>query len=251
MKRIIVVLVSLVLMATMISVSIVAVADEGAYISVGDYNSDVIALHQKLAEFGYYYLRPESPWSTASENAVKILQENLDMPITGIVTDKEMYDEILGIESVIGKNFAVESYESWSDWFTPNYDAENQCFTLTQAILPTEKAVGDYYTCSVEIEFKDVTATEGHNLYLWSQGSVDGSWDDWNTGNIWNPSLISLKEVPQNGVYRYTATSKIIESKVDAVAFDLGLRCDYWHSGSFRVRNVKVEKGSKATGWKE
>ena len=111
MKRIIVVLVSLVLMVTMISVSVGAVAEDEAYINIGDYNSDVIALHQKLADLGYYYLRAESPWSAASENAVKILQENLDLPVTGIVENREQYDSILNTESVIGKNL-LEDYEA-------------------------------------------------------------------------------------------------------------------------------------------
>lgn len=34
--------------------SLVAMAEDGAYIKIGDYNSDVIALHQKLGDLGYY-----------------------------------------------------------------------------------------------------------------------------------------------------------------------------------------------------
>ena len=244
MKRIIVVLVSLVLTVIM---SIGAVAEENeAYVNIGDYNSDVIALHQMLSDLGYYYLRPESPWNAASENAVKILQENLDLPVTGTVESKDQLDQLMNAaDHVIGKNYAKGSSSEWSEWLTPEYNAENRCFTVAYAILD-DKSIDDYYTCSVEIEVKDVAVTEGQSFLFVTQGAVDGAWDK---GNIWNGSIFYMHDAPDNGVYTYIATNRINEKNVECLKFDLGFRCDYWKSGSFRVRNVKVEKGGKSTEW--
>ena len=246
MKRLFVVLLALVF--TMSTVVVTALAEETAYTKIGYYSNEVLLLHRKLAELGYYSLRPESPWSAKSADALKILQENMGWEITGTVADKEMYDAILSLENVVGKNYAVGSSGEWSDWFTPEYNAENRCFTVAVAELGS-KSIGDYYTCSVEIEVKDVTATEGlaenQKFWLRSQGAVDGQW----VGNLWSDNLISLRTAPEDGVYKYTAISRITDKNVDGVRFDLGFRCDYWKSGSFRVRNVKVEKGNKATEW--
>lgn len=235
----------------MISYAAAAVAEESeadskAYTNIGDYNEAVVALHQKLSDLGYYYLRPESPWSAASEAAVKILQENLDLAITGTVESKEQMDEILSLDHVIGKNYAKGSSSEWSDWYMPELDVQNGCFNVAVAELG-EKLIGDYYTCSVEIEFKDVTTTEGQSFLFVTQGAVDGVWDK---ENIWNGSILYLNEVPQNGVYQYTATNQITEKNEECLKFDLGFRCDYWNKGSFRVRNVKVEKGRKTTEWR-
>lgn len=48
-----------------------------SYININDYGDEVIALHKKLRELGYYHLRAESPLSRKCAEAVKILQENL------------------------------------------------------------------------------------------------------------------------------------------------------------------------------
>lgn len=256
MKRIVCLLVLFVLVLSVSSVSTVAGAaelipgsgyDPTAYIRIGDYGDEVVALHEKLGELGYYSLRPESPWSVWSVKALKVLQENLSLDTTGIVADKEAYDAIMNIEneSVIGKNYAVGTSDQWSEWFTPEYDAENRCFTVAYAILDN-KAVGDYYTCSVEIEVRDVAVTEGQQFRFVTQGAVDGTWDK---GNVWNENIFYMQEAPENGVYLYTATNRISEKNVECLKFDLGFRCDYWKSGSFRVKNVKVEKGMKVTEW--
>lgn len=71
MKRIIVVLVSLVL--AMSTVVVTALAEETTYTKIGYYSNEVLLLHRKLAELGYYSLRPESPWSEKSADALKIL----------------------------------------------------------------------------------------------------------------------------------------------------------------------------------
>ena len=83
MKKLILVFVALIMV-----VASVATAEEKPFIAQGDYNENVIALHQKLSELGYYGLRAESPWNAASETAVKILQENMGWETTGAVEDE-------------------------------------------------------------------------------------------------------------------------------------------------------------------
>lgn len=228
----------------LIMIGSVAVAEDGgedskAYISIGDYNEAVVDLHRKLSDLGYYGLRPESPWGPASENAVKILQENLDLPITGIVESKDQLDQLMNADHVIGKNLAIGTSSEWSEWFTPEFNIEASCFTVGTVNL-TDKKIGDYYTCQVEVEYKGVTASEGQKFWFRSQGTADGLWGMNN--NPWN-NYVSLRESPSDGIYKYSIAQRITEENVDYTKFELGFRCDYWASGSFRVRNVKVVKG--------
>lgn len=241
--------VSLILALLLLAAVSVAVADEGALIQIGDYNNSVIALHEKLNELGLLTLRPESPWSAVSAEAIKKLQEYIGLEATGYVQDKDEFEKIMKVEKIVGKNLAAETSSEWSEWMTPKTDKNNSTFTVTYAELG-EKSVGDAYTCSLEIEFKDVKATsidnEEQKFSFRTQGAVDKAWD---LGNIWNSNIVKLTEVPKDGVYYYTATNKITEKNVGASQFNLGFRCDYWSSGSFRVRKIKVEKGTVATEW--
>lgn len=104
-----------------------AVAENNVqYIKNNDYGDEVIKLHQKLRELGYFGMRAESPWSWKSSDALMILQENLDLPVTGIVESKEQLDEILRIDSanVVGKNLVkngdfVDDKQYWAPWGSP------------------------------------------------------------------------------------------------------------------------------------
>ena len=135
--------------------------------------------------------------------------------------------------------------DGWSAWMTPERDVENCCFTIGEASLG-EKREGDVYTCQIEIEFRGVKVTENKTFKFWTQGAVDESW---RIGNVWFNSLVYLHTPPQDGIYSYCTTSIIDEKMTDASRFEVGFRCDYWESGAFRVRNVKIERGNKATEW--
>lgn len=79
-----------------------------------------------------------------------------------------------------------------------------------------------------------------------SQGSQDGKWF---TGNVWNTNLIYLDDVPEDGVYSFTSTATVSEGMINVSSFTLGFRCDYWASGMYRIRSVKVEKGDTNSQW--
>ena len=150
--------------------------------------------------------------------------------------------ELAGIN--LAKDLNLDQDE-WSNWMTPTVDIENSCFGIGTVNLG-KKEDGALFTCYFEIEFKDVTVTQDHELRFFAQGAQDGKWF---TGNIWNSNLINLYEAPKNGVYVCQYTNSISGDMVGVRTFDLGFRCDYWASGSFRVRNVKIETGDTSTTW--
>ena len=66
---------------------------------------------------------------------------------------------------------------------------------------------------------------------------------EWKIGSVWYPNVISLSETPEDGSYTYYAVVTLNESQAKSDVFEIGFRCDYWRSGAFRVKNVKIEKG--------
>lgn len=135
--------------------------------------------------------------------------------------------------------------EGWSAWMVPTYNAVNSCINIGSLNLGDKKA-GDVYTCQIEIEFKNVQSTEGQDFRFWTQGSADGKWG---IGNIWATNLINLENPPRDGIYTYTITNTVNEKMVNITEFDMAFRCDYWKSGVFRIRKVKVEKGDTVSEW--
>ena len=133
-------------------------------------------------------------------------------------------------------------------WSTTIQAVGNYCISLGSVNLG-DKHEGDKYSCQVEIEFKDVAATsDDGSFWLRAQGNQDGRWY---TGNVWNDNVISLHEVPADGVYKFTSTAEISETMPDVLNFQIAFRCDNWGSGLFRVRNVKVEKGNTCSEWSQ
>ena len=163
-------------------------------------------------------------------------------------TNVRFYDKKNQEIDIAGINLARDvkcDQDGWSDWLIPSYDTVNSCQNIGHTNLGP-KADGDVYTSTIEIEFRNVTATEGQRLRFWTQGAQDGRWF---TGNVWNGSLINLYEAPENGVYRYTSTVVVSGDMVNISTFNIGFRCDYWKSGMYRVRLVKIEKGAQSSEW--
>ena len=158
------------------------------------------------------------------------------------------YDVYNNEVPIAGLNLARDiSYGSdgWSDWQTPTYNAVNSCQNLGYVNLG-EKYDGDVYTCQIEIEFKGVSASEGQTFGFWTEGAQYGKWI---TGNVWDGNLINLNGVPENGIYRFTSTRAISGDMQNISTFNIGFRCDYWGSGMYSVRDVKVEKGTMSSEW--
>ena len=162
--------------------------------------------------------------------------------------DLIFYDDQGNIIDNRGLNLAQDvpdSTEGWSDWMSPIYDTANSCINIGTLNLG-DKQVGDVFTCQIEIEFMNVQATDNQTLRFWTQGSADG---EWGIGNIWTNSLVNLDIPPHDGIYTFTVTNTVNEKMVNISNFDMAFRCDYWKSGYFRVRKVKVEKGDTVSEW--
>lgn len=213
------------------------------------YNGKVVILQLKLKALGFDVGPADGLFGKKTEKCLKALQEEMGLEQTGVIASQEKFDQIMNSIRGDGVNLVKDSSSEWSDWMIPKKDANNRTFDVAVLELG-EKQVDDPYTCQIEIEFAGVSATQSEDkdvkFRFVTQGSVDGSWG---IGNIWNKSLVSLAEVPADGVYKYTVTSLITPKNVDATAFNLGFRCDYWASGQFRVRCIKVEKGNFLTEW--
>ena len=189
------------------------------------------------------YLNTEGQLIKRTDGYAKVVWEQGET-----CTDVHFYD-VNDLEVEIGNINLVKDVktndEGWSDWLMPNYNTINSCHNIGYTNLGP-KVEGDMYICTIEIEFKDVTATDGQAFHFWTQGAQDGKW---NSGNVWNGNLVNLFEAPDDGMYRYTATVAVSGAMVDVNTFNIGFRCDYWASGMYRVRDVKIEKGETSTEW--
>lgn len=165
----------------------------------------------------------------------------------------DIESDIAGLETTVdnievgARNLAWSTKEDWGNWITPPANASSGRYIVGFAYLPEDKAVGDEYTCAVEIEFKDVGAGSGGAFRFYADGRVD--YQD-NVTNIWNTNLISLTTPPADGIQRRVYTAQITADNVNSEQFDLGFCSYYWNgTGKYRVRRIKVEKGNRATDW--
>lgn len=153
-----------------------------------------------------------------------------------------------GEVQLAGKNLAdgiSTGPDGWSEWMIPKPNSANCCFK-TGTMNLGEKVEGDAYTCRVEVEFKGVSESDGQEIWFSTQGAQDGGWK---AGSIWFRNVINLREVPQDGIYEFVSTAAITAQMENVSTFDIAFRCDYWKSGAFRVRNIKIEKGEQCGTW--
>lgn len=163
----------------------------------------------------------------------------VSVPEGACVTVEEITHQRMGQRVTLqdGINHLINPSDNWSAWLMPaNNSTKNYVF---ETMIMHDNQPGDAYHCQIEIEFKDVSPIEGESFSLITQGAVDGTRK---IANIWNKNLIHLTEAPENGVYRYTATSFITDSNANAAAFDLEFHCENWASGAFKVKSIAIEK---------
>ena len=158
---------------------------------------------------------------------------------------RNLADQDISIEGLnLVKDVKYGKY-GWSEWMIPQNNIRNATFSIGTVNLG-ENAEGDQYTCSLEIEFKNVVATEGQDFRFLAQGKQDGKWSG---NNIWNSELVSLNDAPKDGIFPFVYTIRISDEMTRISTFNIGFRCDNWASGLFRVRNVKIEKGNSFEKW--
>lgn len=146
-----------------------------------------------------------------------------------------------------GINIVPGTSDEWSDWISPTPNTINQAFNIAgTGTFPSDRNVGDVYTCSIEIEFEKVTASSSGQFLVSPQGYVNGTWaGNWFDKNIWyKPSILTAP--PEDGVKKFVwfnTMSSEHYTEEDLNTFSLQLRCDYWGSGRFRYRCLKIERG--------
>lgn len=178
---------------------------------------------------------------TKAETSIK---QNSDA-IALRATKTEVTNAVNGI-SVGGRNIARNTSNEWSDWITPRPNSTNVTASSGSTIyFPLEINVGDEYYIQCEIEFDNVTPSDGKRSFFGLQGSVDGKWEA-HTFNPWNVFIYDVK----NGVTRFSkkVTSNVKPTPTEVYAA-CGFRVDDWATGRYRWRRIKVEVGNKATDW--
>ena len=178
---------------------------------------------------------------TAAETSIK---QNSDA-IALRATKTEVTSAIDGI-SVGGRNLARNTSNDWSNWITPKANSTNVTATSGSKIyFPTEINVGDEFYIQIEVEFDNVTASDGKRSYFALQGSVDGKWEA-HKFNPWNFYVYNIK----NGIVNFSVkkTSNIKPTPAETYA-NCDFRVDDWATGRYRWRRIKVELGNKPTDW--
>ena len=178
---------------------------------------------------------------TSAETSIK---QNSDA-IALRATKTEVTSVIDGI-SVGGRNLARNTSNDWSDWITPKANSTNETRSSGSLIyFPTEINIGDDYYIQCEVEFDNVTPSDGKISHFYLQGSVDGKWE----ANKFNPWAYGIENI-ENGIVNFSAkkTSSIKPTPAEVYA-DCGFRVDDWATGRYRWRRIKVELGNKPTDW--
>lgn len=148
--------------------------------------------------------------------------------------------------SVGGRNLLRNTSSKWSDWITitpntVNFTVNIGTYTIEDGLVPDA-----WYSSQIELEFTDVTSTEGYTASACSQGSVDNRWNA-----IFNPFTENLlpRTAIENAVYSLKHSNKALESNAKNKKFDFQIRCDHFASGKIRYRKAKWETGNKPTDW--
>lgn len=145
-----------------------------------------------------------------------------------------------------GRNLARKTSNEWGRWYSPLN--KSNCVEVISLIYPGPRSVGDVFMLSFDIDVKKFTGSGDGPFALYVQGDVDGSW---NYGNPFTNYNFATKALAGDYTEHVSYTCKIANTyQSKAVCFQLLYRCDYSDgTGKFRIRNLKVEKGNKATDW--
>lgn len=146
-----------------------------------------------------------------------------------------------------GRNLARKTSSEWTNWWVPTANKVNVCTALSY-IYPGSIKVGDIFTVSFDIDIKKFTKSVDGNLRVFIQGSVDGSWTIVNPFGGYD---ITNKITSNDCTEHITYIAKIgSEAQASSSNFGFGIRCDYSDgTGKLRLKNLKVERGNKATDW--
>lgn len=180
--------------------------------------------------------------STSTSNSLsaaqgKVLKDSLDQ------TNAKVNNIQIG-----GRNLARGTSSDWSGWITPPNNVSNNTGVIASIYPGAAKSKGDTFTVSFDIDVKKFTQSSGGTFQFYLQGAVDEAWTAGNPFTNYN-----FRSKALNGDYteHVTYTCQLANNaQASATKFTFGYRCDYSNgTGKFRIRNLKVERGNKATDW--
>lgn len=145
-----------------------------------------------------------------------------------------------------GRNLLEKTSSEWSDWIVITPNMVNFVVYLGVCTIEDGLVPNAWYSSQIELEFTDVTSTEGHTATAQTQGPVDYGWN-----HIFNPFTQNLlpQTAIENTVYSLKHSNKATDANAKNTRFHFGIRCDYFASGKLRYRKVKLETGNKPTDW--
>lgn len=154
-----------------------------------------------------------------------------------------------GIE-IGGRNLARKTSSEWGDWWIPQ-DRTNNVWSGFY-IYPSDNKTGDVFTVSFDIEVVKFTPSSSGTFNLYLQGSANDKWIDNLFTRTYEKYYGVLKDKALQGdfVEHVTYPVTIWEAIGECQKVWFSARCDYSDgTGKIRFKNLKVEKGNKATDW--
>ena len=188
-----------------------------------------------------------------------------------------------------GRNYALNTFFNWSEWFIPVADVEDSYNVFSFANMPDTLEIGDTYTLSIELEWSKFTTSSikamtstlqlipyvyenGNSVALsgelnngvfeldedleYSNGVITVEDNDVVGGWVYNANYIDLYDLTDmmlkgNNTIRIEKQITFeTKEQVDIARYGIAIRCNYSDgTGKVRVRKIKLEKGGKATDW--
>ena len=102
-------------------------------------------------------------------------------------------------------------------------------------------AVGDKLTITYDMAYTDLTAADGQTASVYSQGTCnpDGTWVAMGSS--------ARQYLTGSGTTSFNYTVELTQEKLANNAFKLGLRFDYYASGSITVSNINIKRTTTST----
>lgn len=148
-------------------------------------------------------------------------------------------------------------------WLTPKANTNNITHYIAWGYVDSSFVSGTNFTLSFDIEFSGVTAGTGGTFRIYTQecynttaqtSAVGGGGGVTGTNSVWNIDkyaygAMDLTTAPDDGEYHYSKVGTLTADRTGSVAVIISIRTDYIGSGKYRVKNIKLEKGTTATPW--
>ena len=203
------------------------------------------------------YEAAKEAWNKANnaQNGVSQLTTRVESAETSISKNNEEIalrakktevTEAINNIDIGGRNLARKTSNEWGRWYSPLN--KSNYVEVISLIYPGPRSVGDVFTLSFDIDVKKFTGSGDGPFALYVQGDVDGSWT---FGNPFTNYNFATKALAGDYTEHVSYTCKIGNAdQAKAVRFQFMYRCDYSDgTGKFRIRNLKVEKGTFTTDW--